>query len=214
MTEETTGPLPKPLKRLLPTRERQLAALAALLVLIALGVLFAVVGGRRKEAYAARALEQARATAEAGNLPLASSQFQRLIQGYGDTDAGQEAVLALNQIRMINGQSELAVVGLREFLADDPDPEFAAPANGLLAAALENAGKPAEAAQAYVQASETANLPYLKAEYLVEAARAYEAAGQRDQAVGILRRVVKEFEKTPVLTEAQVRLAELTGGRM
>ena len=75
---------------------------------------------RRKEEFAARSLNQARSAAEAGNLPLASSELQRLIETYRGTDAATEAVITLNQVRMVNGQSELAVVGLREFLATNP----------------------------------------------------------------------------------------------
>jgi len=45
---------------------------------------------RRKEEFAARSLNQARAAAEAGNLPLASSELQKLIQTYKGTDAASE----------------------------------------------------------------------------------------------------------------------------
>ena len=81
---------------------------------------FLVTSGQRKEEFAARSLNQARAAAEAGNLPLASSELQKLIQTYKGTDAATEAVITLNQVRMVNGQSELAAVGLRDFLATKP----------------------------------------------------------------------------------------------
>ena len=44
-----------------------------------LGGVVLVSSGKRKEEFAARSLNQARAAAEAGNLPLASSELQRLI---------------------------------------------------------------------------------------------------------------------------------------
>ena len=88
-------------------------------------------GSGRKQ-FAARSLNQARAAAEAGNLPLASSELQKLIAAYKGTDAASEAVITLNQVRMVNGQSELAVVGLREFLAGKPAPKYVTPATGLL----------------------------------------------------------------------------------
>jgi len=74
-------------------RTRLLAG-AAIAVLI-----LAVVGWvvwsseNRKEEFAARSLNQARTAAEAGNLPLASSELQRLIDTYGGTDAATEAVI-------------------------------------------------------------------------------------------------------------------------
>ena len=41
---------------------------------------------------------------------LASSELQRLIETYRGTDAATEAVITLNQVRMVNGQSELAAL--------------------------------------------------------------------------------------------------------
>src|SRR3954454_12720121 len=101
-------------------------------LLIALGVLavgaivtwFIIASSKRKEQFAARSLNQARAAAEAGNLPLASSELQRLITTYKGTDAASEAVISLNQVRMINGKSELAAVGLREFIASKPPAKY------------------------------------------------------------------------------------------
>src|SRR6266508_2286320 len=98
-------------------RQKQLIAIVAAILVAGLIAWFVVTSSRRKEEFAARSLDQARAAAEAGNLPLASSELQKLIQTYKGTDAASEAVITLNQVRMVNGQSELAAVGLREFLA-------------------------------------------------------------------------------------------------
>src|SRR4051794_28530910 len=162
-------------------------------LLIALGVLavgaivawFIIASAKRKEQFAARSLNQARAAAEAGNLPLASSELQKLIQTYKGTDAAREGVITLNQVRMVNGQSELAAVGLRDFLATKPATQYAAPAYGLLGAALENAQKWADAGDAFANASRAADLEYLKARYLVDAGRAYREGGKTDQALAV-----------------------------
>ncbi|HUR93398.1 MAG TPA: tetratricopeptide repeat protein [Gemmatimonadales bacterium] len=195
-------------------RNRQLAAIAAALVVAGLIAWFLLSSGRRKEEFAARSLNQARAAAEAGNLPLASSELQKLIQTYKGTEAANEAVITLNQVRMVNGQSELAAVGLRDYLATSPKPEFAAPANGLLGAALENARKYADAGEAFAAASKLADLEYLKARYLVDAARAYREAGKTQEAVAIYRDIIQKYPNSASVTEAQVRLAELTDGKM
>jgi TolA-binding protein len=183
-------------------------------VVAALVVWLVVSSGRRKEEFAARSLNQARAAAEAGNLPLASSELQKLIDQYEGTDAATEAVITLNQIRMVNGQSELAVVGLRDFLAGNPKPQYRAPAYGLLGAALENAGRYPDAAEAYTNASKSADLEYLKARYLIDAGRSYAAGGKKAEAQGAYREVVQKYPKSTSFTEAQVRLAELTDGKM
>ena len=195
-------------------RNRQLQAIAGAVVLAALIAWFTVTSGRRKEEFAARSLNQARAAAEAGNLPLASSELQKLIQTYKGTDAAREAVITLNQVRMVNGQSELAAVGLRDFLATKPAAEYAAPAYGLLGAALENSQKWADAGDAFTNASRAADLEYLKARYLVDAARAYREGAKTEQALAAYREVIQKYSKTSSFTEAQVRLAEMTDGKM
>jgi TolA-binding protein len=195
-------------------RNRQLVAAGIVVAAIGLIVWLLVSSGHRKEEFAARSLNQARAAAEAGNLPLASSELQKLIRTYSGTEAAQEAVITLNQVRMVNGQSELAAVGLREFLATKPEPKFAAPANGLLGQALENSQKWSDAGDAFTNASKTADLPYLKARYLIDAGRAYREAGKTAEAIAAYREVMQKYPKTSSMTEAQVRLAELTDGKM
>jgi outer membrane protein assembly factor BamD (BamD/ComL family) len=195
-------------------RNRQLVVAAIVVAAIGLIAWFMVTSAGRKEEFAARSLNQARAAAEAGNLPLASSELQKLITTYKGTDAASEAVITLNQVRMVNGQSELAAVSLRDFLAKKPTAKYAAPAYGLLGAALENAQKWSDAGDAFSNASKAADLPYLKAQYLVDAGRAYREGGKTQQAVAVYREVIQKYPKTNSMTEAQVRLAELTDGKM
>jgi outer membrane protein assembly factor BamD (BamD/ComL family) len=185
-----------------------------LLVLALATAWFVMASSQRKEQFAARSLNQARAAAEAGNLPLASSELQRLITTYKGTDAAHEAVITLNQVRMVNGQSELAAVGLREYLAAKPPEQYQSPAYGLLGASLENAKRWVEAANAYTQAANAASVPYLKATYLVDAGRAYRQAGRTADAAKTYRTILEKYPDTPSFTEAQVRLAELTAGKM
>jgi len=197
-------------------RDRTRIAIAgvAVVVLIALVVWLVLSSQRRKEEFAARSLNQARAAAEAGNLPLASSELQKLIDQYKGTDAATEAVITLNQVRMVNGQSELAAVNLRDFLATNPAPQYRAPAYGLLGAALENAKRYVDAGDAYSNASKAADLEYLKARYLIDAGRSYAVGGKPAQAEAAYREIVQKYPKSTSFTEAQVRLAELTDGKM
>jgi len=115
---------------------------------------------------------------------------------------------------MVNGQSELAAVGLREFIQKNPPAKYLAPAYGLMGTALENAKRPAEAADAFRNASKSADLEYLKARYLIDAARAFKAGGKQAEAVAAYRTVIDSFPESPSATEAKVRLAELTDGKM
>ncbi len=211
-SREATGSVPPaPWYR---DRNRLIGAAAVAVAVVALVVWFVIASGKRKEEFAARSLSQARATAEAGNLPLASSELQKLIQTYKGTDAASEATITLNQVRLVNGQGELAAVGLRDFLATKPSPQYLAPANGLLGAALENSRKWSDAGDAFMQASKVADVEYLKARYLLDAGRSYTEAGKKTEAAAAYRTIVDKYPKSSSVTEAKVRLAELTGGKM
>jgi TolA-binding protein len=211
----------------LPAEDRATALLARLkanrqlltgvLVATALVILvawFMVESGRRKEAAAMQLLESGWSLQDQGNLPQASAEYQRVAETYRGTDAAMQATLALNQVRMESGQAQLAVDGLREFLASSPPAPYAAAANRLLGLALEDAGEPAEAAAAFQRSADLADQNFLKAEALLAAGRAWRAAGNTEQAITVLRRVVSEFAEAGVAAEATVRLAELTKGAM
>ena len=195
-------------------RQRQIVAGALIIAALALVAWFVVASGSRKEEFAARSLNQARAAAEAGNLPLASSELQKLIASYQGTEAASEAVITLNQVRMVNGQSELAVIGLREFLATKPRAQYVTPGYGLLGAALENSKRWAEAGEAYTQASNAAEVEYLKAKYLVDAGRAFREGGKVSESTRAYRTLLEKYPNSPSVTEAKVRLAEVTDGKM
>jgi outer membrane protein assembly factor BamD (BamD/ComL family) len=193
--------------------KRQAVAGGVAAAVIALGIWFVVTSSRRKEEFASRVFSQALATADKGNLPQASADLQRVIQTYAGTEAANEAVLALNQIRMASGQTELAAANLNEFVARNPAPRFAAPAYGLLGVAQENVKKFAEAGAAYDKAAEKAEIPFLKASYLVDAGRAYRLAGKTADAIRAYRTVVEKYPNAPAVNEAEVRLGELTAGQ-
>ena len=167
----------------------------------------------RKEAAASDALEQARNAID-GSMPLGQSAgaLQRIIESFGGTDAAEEAVITLAQVRMVNGQNQLAATALEEYVRSGPRAKYVAPAHGLLAGAQEGLGKWADAAQNYLAASQAADLDVLKAQYLVNAARCFQLAGEREKALEQLRVIAKEYSETPASAEAVVRLSELTKG--
>jgi outer membrane protein assembly factor BamD (BamD/ComL family) len=183
------------------------------IAVIAAAVWFVNSSSTRKEEFARRALQGARQAAEAGNLPLASSELLKVSQTYKGSRAANEAVLSLNQVRLLNNQAELAVVGLREFAATNPK-GYVAQTQALLGVALENTKKPAEAAAAYLAAANGAEVDFLKAQYLIDAGRAWTLAGKPEEAAKAYRELIAKYEKTPALTEAKVRLAEITKGQL
>jgi tetratricopeptide (TPR) repeat protein len=203
---------PEGLSGWLSSKRNRLIATGGAVVVVGLITALVILSGQRKEAFAIRALDQARGVAESGNLPLAASELQRVIDTYGGTRGAQEAVITLNQVRLVNGQHELAAVGLQKFLDSGADQQYRAPAYGLLGRALENASRPAEAAEAYSNASAAASTDYIRAEMLLDAGRAYRDAGETDKAIASYRKVTTDLKETPFKTEEEVRLAELTKG--
>ena len=196
------------------TNRKLLLVIAGALVAAVVVVWFLSTAKSRREDFAARSLTQARNIAESGNIPQAFTEFQKIIDTYGGTVAAQETEIAMGQLQLISGQNELAIVRLREFVAKNPEPRFVAAANGLLGAALENVNRQAEAGDAYSKAAEVAPVDYLKAEYLLQAGRAYAAGGKADQAEATYRTIIEKYPDSGPFVEAQVRLAELTKGQM
>lgn len=181
-----------------------------LLVLAAATWLF-IASGRRKEAFAAADLARARATAESGNLPLAANDLSRLAERFSGTRAGDEAAVLLNQIRLLQGQRDVAVTALQEFVRSGANDDAKASGYGLLGAGLEEQGKFREAAEAYRQAAHLAKVDFLRAGYLLEAGRTFALAGDSAAARTAYSDVLTRYDSLDQAAEARVRLAEIGG---
>jgi tetratricopeptide (TPR) repeat protein len=197
-------------------RNRKLVSYGTTAVLVVLlGAWLFRVTGQRKEAAAADALERGRAAFESGNLPSASTEFQRVAQSYSGTDAAFQAELGLNEVRLASGQTQIAVDELRKFVGKNPPAFYASGAYNLMAGALENLKKFDEAAQAYQKAADIAAEDYRKVDALLGQARSLRLAGKEKEAVDVLRGIISKFARdVPGEAEAEVRLAEWTKGTL
>ena len=193
------------------TNLRRVGIGVAVVVVVAGAVLGYVASQRRKEAYAAQALSQAWATVEAGNMPLAANDLARLVERFSGTRAADEAAVLLNDIRLLNGETEVAVRALQDFLRRGRPAFHRASAYALLAGGLEDQGKFAEAAQAYRGAAEAATLDFLRAQYLLDAGRAFAAARDSANARASFGEVLSRFGELTQAAEARVRMAEMGG---
>lgn len=166
---------------------------------------------RKSEIIAGRQLQGARYAFDNQNLPLAASELARIVENYSGTSAAAEARLVLAQVRLLQGQPQQAVELLGDF-APRAAAGFRAQAYGLLGAAYENLGRAREAAEAYQTGSERARMDFLRAQMLSDAGRAWAAAGDTAKAIAAYRRIVDDLPKEGAVTEAKVRLGELTKG--
>jgi predicted negative regulator of RcsB-dependent stress response len=220
MTKETTAEAPKAeeqdrverLVKWVRSNERIVAVVGVVVALSAFGVWYAIAAKERREAFARRELSQARVSADAGNLPLASSDLSRIVSSAGRSAAGEEARLLLAEVRMMQGQADLAAAELREFVASGPRPQYRAQAHELLAVALEQSGQIRAAAEAYRDggaAARSAGYTYLAATLLLNAGRAFALASDTAAAVAVFQEVARDFGETAAASEARLRMAEL-----
>ena len=191
------------------TNNRNMTIAGAAVVVVAAGVWFLMAARARREAFAQRELEQARSSAEAGNLPLAASDLSRIIDSYGGTTAGDQANLLRGQVRLLQGQPALAVSELQQFVAKGPRAPYRAQAYGLLGSALEQARDFKAAGDAYEQAAGASTYALASGQMLLNAGRAYTLAGDSTAAGRVYQRALREHAGSPIATEAKLRLGEL-----
>jgi tetratricopeptide (TPR) repeat protein len=189
--------------------QRRLVIAGGLLVVVGGGIWFGMSAKARRESFARRELDAARVSAEAGNLPLAGSDLSRIVTRYGGTAAGQEAMLLLAQVRLLQNQADLAVTELRDFIAGRPKGQYRAPSYAALGAALEQTGQFAEAGQAYEEGAGAAEYTLVAARFLLDAGRAYMAAGDTAAALRIFERILQDHGETGAAAEARLRMGEL-----
>lgn len=193
---------------------RQLSSWGGTIIVVA-AVLFVwqLSIGRREEEIASRDLQGARFAFESQNLPLAASALAKVVENHSGTNAASEARLLLANVRLLQGQPQQAVEVLHDY-APKAGKSYGSQAYGLLGAAYENLGRSREAAEAYEDGARVARLDFQKAQMLSDAGRAWTTVPDTAKAIADYRRIVKDFSKEGNVTEAKVRLAELTRGAM
>lgn len=159
-----------------------------------------------KEVAASRALVTAQRSVGSGNLPLAVADLQRLITQYGSTRAGVEGRVLLAQVQLQQAKGDSALATLDQIRSAGV---MESSVHALKGAALEQLGRPAEAAAEYLLASSSTQLGAEGESYKADAARAYLAAGNRAEAIRIWEGIASNASSV-LYSEAQLRLGELT----
>lgn len=183
---------------------------------IAAGVLLAAGAGTLlwKQSQATRlenaekAFFQAQTSAAQGNPALATADLEKVATRYADTNAGDRAALVVAQLLLEQGKTADAVKRLEELKKSGGEGRLGATLPTVLAAAYENLQKPADAAREYEKAASLAPSPQEQAQRRGDAARAWQAAGQKAKAKEIWAALAKD-ERGVMAQEARVRLGEL-----
>ena len=159
-----------------------------------------------KEERAGKALSEAQRSFASGNLPLAQSDLQKVVQRYGGTRAGIQARLLLAQVHFGQGKP---VDGVKTLDDINSPGVFASAVHALKGAGMEQQNKPIEAADHYLQAAKDATSDIQRDGYRVDAARAYAAGNRPADAIKIWQSMAAD-ESSAYSSEARVRLGELT----
>lgn len=191
---------------------RQLAGGIAAVLIVGGGLMWwNAISKHRTEAVASERLSQARLAVESRNYQLAASELSQVVENYSGTAAADEAQVLLAEVRLSQGQGQQAIDLLKRF-APSAGVHFKAQAYGLLGAGFENAGQFKDAAGAYEEAARAAMYPFLKAQNLSDAGRAWVAAGDTARALEDYRTITTKMDSTAGAVEAHVRIGELTRG--
>src|SRR5947209_12254119 len=191
---------------------RQAATYAGVVLVLAAGLFgWNLLSTKTAERNAGSQLTQGRLALESKNYPLAASVLAQVVENYAGTHAAQEGTILLAQVRLAQGQSQQAVEVLKAF-APKAGRDYRALAYGLLGAAYENTAHPRDAADAYGQAADAAQYPFLRAQFLSDAGRAWLAAGDTAKAIAAYETIAQKLDSSSAAAEAKVRLGELTKG--
>ena len=145
---------------------------------------------------------------QTGNIALAQSDLEKLVVRYEGTNAAAQASFELATIYYSQGQYDRGIALLEQLARSTDDGLVKAMAENGIAAGHEGAGKFADAAEHYRRAADLTRLRDERDLYLASAARAYQTAGNRTEAIALWRRLVET--EGPQAAEARVRLGELT----
>ena len=186
---------------------KPLAGVVGLALVAGIGYWFWQNDRQVKAERAEREYFQAQAAAASGNVALASSDLQKVVQRYPGTPAAVQSAMLIAQLRYDEGKHAEGITVLETARQTAPD-HLVPGLHALLAAGHEDQGKHDLAAAEYRKAAEETPYAADRSKYLADAARALMSAGKPAEAEAIWRDLAEELTG-PTSGEARVRLGEI-----
>lgn len=186
---------------------RLLTIIAVAVVVVAGGYWFYTKSHEARAHNAATALRQAELAVGSGNLALAQSDLEKIVDRYSATRSGEQARLLLAEVRYDRGQFADGVATLQPLTKAD-DEGLRASAYNLVGAGYEQQQKYVDAAAAYREAAKIAPFAVDRDQYLANAARALTTGGKLDEAKELWSQLAAD-PASAVGAEARVRLGEI-----
>ena len=191
---------------------RMISIGAIVVVGIAFGVWFVQRTALNETISANKQLLTAKQSLNSGNAPLAEADLRKVVGKYADKPAGTEAGLLLAQLKLDKGDYQGAVTDLKSLSGKVPGGPSAAAIRGLLGDAIEQLGKPADAAAEYETAAALAAGPNEKGFWMGKAGRAFLESGKTGEGRRIFEDLAAQHDNEASATEARIRLGEITAG--
>lgn len=137
--------------------------------------------------------------------------FERVVTEYGNTPVALEATIELANASFQSGDFEKARTYYQTYLDEygGQNVHYWLSARSGLAACDEEDEKYEEAANQYLALADEDPDSYLAPGFLLDAARCFGAADQKDQARALYDRVVENYESTPYARDARIALTAL-----
>ncbi len=203
-------------------------ALVALGIAVAVALVFVVRGARRgAESEASELLAQAQFALWSGDASQAATVASQVVERSSGTRSGRMAYLVQGDALLQTGDAEGAITAYRTFLdRERHDDTMRLVARRGLAVALDDAGKYAEAAQAYEELAREGQgalaerrpsptrpgMPKPEAaiiQDLMSAARSYERTGDPAKAQTLYQEIIDKYPTEMQTVDAKLRLFEL-----
>jgi predicted negative regulator of RcsB-dependent stress response len=162
-----------------------------------------------KSGVADKMLLDAKQSIQSGNVQLAESDLKKVADRYPKLPSGVEAGMLVGQLRLDRGDVAGAVTYLQGLVAQTEGTVAAASARGLLADALSQSNKPADAAAEYERAAGATTMPNEKALLMSKAGYAWMNANRIPEARKVWQSLATSPESQGLSAEAKVRLGEL-----
>lgn len=189
------------------THSRLLTAIAVAIIVLAGGFWFYTKSHEARARNAASALQQAELAVASGNLALAQSNLEKIVDRYDATRSGKQARLILAEVRFDRGQFDDGLSVLQPLTKAD-DEGLRASAYNLVGAGYEAQKKHEDAAKAYQQAADVTPYAIERDQYLASAARALTEGGKLDEAKKLWSQLASD-PASAMAAEARVRLGEI-----
>jgi len=189
------------------THSRLLTIIAVVIVLIVGGGWFYTKSRQVQARNASAMLNDAELALASGNMALAQSNLEKIVDRYGGTRSADQAHLLLAQVLFDKGQYQQGVADLQG-ITKSSDKYLRASAFNLIGAGEEQAGRFTEAAAAYRKAADAATSTGDRDQYLASAGRALMSGGKTAEAKEIWTKLAQD-PASQLSAEAKVRLGEI-----